>query len=208
MASADYATSDDRLARTAVNLLVIRHAIAERREAFSRTGEDDSQRPVTASGRKRMEQCVKGLRRLVPEIHSLATSPLTRAVQTADIVAAVYGTVVPVQLEHLAPGGERRAVLSWIQMQPDGSTVAVVGHEPDLGAMVSWLLSSAGRQFVQLKKGGACLLTWGPHVTAGDADLVWLLTSGQLRRIGKRKKNRKRKASNASQSGVDSDEQE
>jgi len=93
-------------------------------------------------------------------------------------------------------------------MQPDGSTIAVVGHEPDLGAMVSWLLSSAGGQFVQLEKGGACLLTWGPHVTAGDAHLVWLLTSGQLRRIGKRKKKAKRKASKASQSGVESDEQE
>ncbi|UCG85706.1 MAG: histidine phosphatase family protein [Gemmatimonadota bacterium] len=197
-----------------MNLLVVRHAAAERREAFAETGQDDSSRPLTAAGRKRMEQCLNGLKRLVPEIDSLATSPLTRAAQTAEMVAAEYGTVVPVHLEHLAPGGERRAVLSWIQMQRDESTIAVVGHEPDLGSMVSWLLASTGGRFVGLKKGGACLLTWKSHVTAGDADLVWLLTSGQLRRIGKKKKKKKkekeakRNATSSPQSGVVSDEQE
>jgi len=191
-----------------VNLLIIRHAIAERRDAFAETDQDDSLRPLTTSGRKRMERCARGLRRLVPEIHSLATSPLTRAVQTAEIVAAEYGTVVPVHLEHLAPDGERRAVLSWIQMQLDDSTVAVVGHEPDLGSMVSWLLSSTGGHFLGLKKGGACLLSWESNITAGDARLVWLLTSGQLRRIGKKKKKRKEDDSSPPEAGVNGNEQE
>ena len=101
------------------------------------------------------------------------------------MIASAYPNVLPVKIDALAPGGERRAVLSWIQMQKDDSTVAMVGHEPDLAGTVSWLLSSGGTQFMGFKKGGACLLTWPTHITAGDAHLVWLLTAGQLRRIGK-----------------------
>ncbi len=168
-----------------MDLLVIRHAIAEPRAAFAQTGQDDSLRPLTPRGRERMERGLIGIKALVPELDVLATSPHTRSVQTAEMIASAYPNVLPVKIDALAPGGERRAVLSWIQMQKDDSTVAMVGHEPDLAGTVSWLLSSGGTQFMGFRKGGACLLTWPTHITAGDAHLVWLLTAGQLRRIGK-----------------------
>ena len=68
-----------------MNILVIRHAIAADRErhAEQHDGEDDGLRPLTARGRKRMREGARGLRRLVPKIDLLATSPLTRAAQTA-----------------------------------------------------------------------------------------------------------------------------
>ena len=168
-----------------MNLLVIRHAIAESREAFAQTSQDDSLRPLTPKGRERMERGLMGINALVPELDVLATSPHVRAVQTAEMVASAYPGVSPVKVDALAPGGERRAVLSWIQMQKDDATVATVGHEPDLAGTVSWLLSSGETQFMGFKKGGACLLTWPTHITAGNAQLVWLLTAGQLRKIRK-----------------------
>jgi len=173
-----------------LNLLVIRHAIAERRTAFAETGQDDSLRPLTSNGRERMERGLRGIKALVPEIDVLATSPHVRAFQTAELVASAYPGLSTVKIDALAPGGERRAVLSWIQMQQDDLTVAVVGHEPDLARTVSWLLSSSGTQFMRFKKGGACLLTWPTHITAGDAQLVWLLTAGQLRKIRKARSRR------------------
>jgi len=173
-----------------MNLLVIRHAIAEPRETFAQTGQDDSFRPLAPKGRERMERGVVGIKTLVPELDVLATSPHTRAFQTAELVASAYPGLSPVKIDALAPGGERRAILSWIQMQKDDSTVAIVGHEPDLARTVSWLLSSGGTQFMGFKKGGACLLTWPMHITAGDAHLVWLLTAGQLRKIRKAKSRR------------------
>jgi phosphohistidine phosphatase len=189
-----------------VRLLVVRHALAGRRDSFAETGQDDSLRPLVDRGRKRMERSSRALTRLVPEIHTLATSPLLRAVQTAEIMAATYGTLQLEQLEQLAPGGERRAVLSWLQMQPDGATVAVVGHEPDLSSLVSWLLTRAEDPFVSLKKGGACLLAWKSHVVAGDAHLDWLLTSRQLQRLAKKKN--KRGSDQERQSGAGNDEPE
>ncbi|UCD23679.1 MAG: histidine phosphatase family protein [Gemmatimonadota bacterium] len=169
-----------------MKLLVVRHAIAEPRHEFELTGQDESLRPLTARGRERMERGVRGIHLLVPELHVIASSPLTRAFQTAETVASAYPGVLPVKVDALAPGGERRSVLSWIQMQKDDANVAIVGHEPDLALLVSWLLSSGEKQFVGFKKGGACLLTWPTHITAGDARLVWLMTAGQLRRIGKK----------------------
>ena len=71
-----------------MDLLIIRHAIAERREVFAQAGEADSARPLVAKGRKRMKQVVRGLKGLVPTIDVLATSPYLRAAQTAEIVAA------------------------------------------------------------------------------------------------------------------------
>ena len=73
-----------------MQVLVVRHAIAEQREEFARTGKDDSQRPLTHDGRRKMRRGAVGLRAVVPAIDVLATSPLLRAVQTAEILAAVY----------------------------------------------------------------------------------------------------------------------
>lgn len=172
-----------------MQLLVIRHAIAEPRESVAVVETDGASRPLTAKGRKRMSSTAAGLRRLVPTVDVLASSPLVRAVQTAEIVAEEYTGVTPMVLDDLAPSGERRSVLTWLQMQKDGSTLAAVGHEPELGRLVSWLLATPDSHFVHLKKGGACLLEWRSHVTAGDAQLAWLLQPAQLRKLGKRKKS-------------------
>jgi phosphohistidine phosphatase len=173
-----------------MQLLVIRHAVAEPREVFAETGKDDSERPLSAKGRKRLTAAMRGVRTLVPRIDVIAASPLSRSVQTAQIVAASYEDLTTVVLDDLAPQGERRGVLTWLQMQPDGSTAAVIGHEPYLGQMISWLLATPESDFVRLKKGGACLLEWPSHVTAGDATMKWLLPAAQLRKLGKKKNNR------------------
>jgi pimeloyl-ACP methyl ester carboxylesterase len=51
-----------------MQLLVIRHAIAEDRDAFAASGRDDSERPLTESGRDKMRRVARGLRELVPRI--------------------------------------------------------------------------------------------------------------------------------------------
>lgn len=172
-----------------MQLLVIRHAIAQPRDAFAESGRPDSERQLTEKGRKRMRAAVRGLRRLVPRLDVLATSPLQRSLQTADLIAAAYGDLAPVVLDDLAPDGERRAVLTWLQMQADDSIACVVGHEPYLGNMVGWMLAMPGSDFVRLKKGGACLLEWPSHVTAGEAQLVWLLPAAVLRKLGKKRES-------------------
>jgi phosphohistidine phosphatase len=167
-----------------VRVLVVRHAIAQERDEFARTGQDDSLRPLTEDGRKKMRRGAEGLRTTVPSIDVLATSPLVRAVQTAEIVHAVYGRPKPERIEELEPDGEFSAALRWLQTQDRGATVALVGHEPHLSGLTSWLLTARSSSFISLKKGAACLLEFEDALKGGAATLLWALTPAQLRQLG------------------------
>ena len=166
-----------------MKLLIIRHAIAEDREEFARTGKDDAQRPITDEGRKRMKQGARGLKNLVPEIDLLATSPLTRAAQTAAVLDSVYGGLREVEIDELAPEASPVEFLSWLRKQAVES-VAVVGHEPSISLILSWLLTGTEKRLFSFRKGGACLLEFPGEVGAGTASLLWALTPALLRELG------------------------
>src|SRR5690242_10606501 len=70
-----------------LRVLAVRHAIAVEREDFAKDGGTDALRPLTKTGRRKMRQAAEGLLTLVSKIDALAASPLTRAAQTADILA-------------------------------------------------------------------------------------------------------------------------
>jgi phosphohistidine phosphatase len=166
------------------SLLIIRHAVAESRDAFAELGQDDALRPLTAAGREKMKQTAIGIRALVPTIDVLAASPLVRAQQTADIVASRYEGLTRVTTESLEPERHPAALAAWLRRQPPG-TVAVVGHEPHLGLVITWLMSGLMESRVRMRKGGACLLEISGRPAAGTATLQWILTPAQLIRLGK-----------------------
>jgi phosphohistidine phosphatase len=167
-----------------MKLLLIRHAIAEEREDFARTGKDDNLRPLTDEGRKRMKQAARGLRTLVPDIDLLATSPLTRAAQTAAILDSVYGGLDEVEIDELSPETTPEEFLRWLRQQK-ADLVAAVGHEPSISQILSWFLTGTDRRIHAFRKGGACLLEFGDGQPAGGtATLLWALTPAQLRTLG------------------------
>ena len=169
--------------RKNMNLLVIRHGIAAEREEFAKSGKDDGLRPLTREGRRNMSRAAKGLRRIVPKIDVLAASPLTRAVQTADIVAEAFPKPDVVRLAALSPGAAPAALLDWLRARPDGATVALVGHEPHLGTFVCWMLTGLQESFFPMKKGGACMLEVSDPLRAGRARLLWAMKPSQLRKL-------------------------
>jgi phosphohistidine phosphatase len=167
-----------------VELLVIRHGIAEERDDFAATGKDDSFRPLTKDGRWKMERGARALRHALPSLNVIATSPYTRAVQTAKIVAAAYDDVDVEQLDALTPEGRPQAFLTWLRKREADDRVAAVGHEPHLGSLVYWLLTGeAAEGRIAMKKGGACLLELDARSRAGKATLLWSLTPSLLRRL-------------------------
>ena len=170
-----------------MKLLVIRHAIAEERDEFAFTGRPDSERPLTKEGRDRMRRAAAGLAEVVERIDVLATSPWTRAAQTADIVAAAYGGIDVAPVEELTAEHAPDDLLPWLREQGDESTVAIVGHEPHLGFLVGWLLTGRHESFVELKKGAACLLSFDDPPAPGNATLLWALAPAQLRALRKAK---------------------
>jgi phosphohistidine phosphatase len=163
-----------------VQLLVVRHAIAEDRETFATTGRDDALRPLTAVGARKMKKTARGLRQLVPAIDALITSPLTRASETAEIVRREYELAEPETSRALEPNAALVNLLVALERYEQG-VVAVVGHEPHLGRLVTYLVSGIERSGVDLKKGGACLVEFDGPPKAGTGCLRWSVPPGLLR---------------------------
>ena len=165
-----------------MRILLIRHARAEDRTQIPGRA-DDSARRLTARGRRDMRKAARGLCKIAPELDLLAASPLRRAQETAGILARAFGGIEPVELPLLAPGGSPLQMLVWLATLPTDTAVALVGHEPDLGRLASWLLSGKNDSFVELKKGAACLIEFDRHPKAGAGRLLWAMTPGQLRTL-------------------------
>ena len=166
-----------------MDLVLVRHAIAEEREVFARTGKPDELRPLTLRGKRRMNRAAAGLRSLLPAIDVLASSPLVRAAESAAIISEAYGGLEVVEVAELAPETDSQHLLGWLQSLSAVSTVVIVGHEPSFSGHVAWLAARADEPFVEFKKGGACLLTFYGEIYAGGATLRWLLTPAQLRAL-------------------------
>jgi phosphohistidine phosphatase len=169
-----------------VRLLVIRHAPAEDRDEFAKTGKDDSERPLTDDGKAQMRRAARGLHTLVPQIDVLAASPYVRTTETAEIVAAAYDDIPVEPLRALIPDGSRREVLRWLRAEPSDATVAIVGHESDLSVLIAWLLTGSAKPWLELKKGGACVVDYHgrPPARPGNGHLAWCLTRSQLEKVG------------------------
>lgn len=163
-----------------MRLLVVRHGIAEDRESFAKTGLEDDRRPLTGRGRERMERGARGIATMVRSVDVLAASPFLRTMQTAEVLSEVWEGPSPVAVSALEPGGDFDQLSAWLRALGPDQRVAVVGHEPYLSGFVSRLIGARG-SVLQMKKGGACLLTLAPSAGAGSGVLRWAMTPKQLR---------------------------
>lgn len=175
-----------------MNLLVIRHAIAEDKERFAATGRSDDQRPLTDEGRTKMRRAAEGLRVVARRVHALASSPLVRARETAEIVAPALRAPRIELVDALRPERRFEELAGWLRERgtpndeddEDERTIAIVGHEPHLSGLVTWFMAGKTDSRIELKKGAACLLEFGSAPAAGAATLKWALTPAQLRSLG------------------------
>lgn len=184
MAESENPSDEPNKAKRRLRVLVVRHGVAEEREVSAKTGRPDATRRLTKPGRKKMRKAARGLARLVPRLDVLGTSPLTRAIETGEILAKRFEGARAVRLPALAPGKSVGQVMDWLRDQAarkPGAVVALIGHEPHLGQLVSWMLTGLRESFVPLKKGGACLLDFQEEVKPARAKLLWVMRPGQLR---------------------------
>lgn len=167
-----------------MNLFLLRHAIAVDRGLPGY--EDDSQRPLTPKGAAKMRRIAKGLIRVDPKIDLILTSSYLRAVQTAQIVAAVYEMDKRLQTtDALTPMQSPAAVIREIvDMLPGPSNLLLVGHEPFLSSLTSVLLAGDESLAIIFRKGGVCKLSVQELKYGRCATLEWLATPKLLSRLG------------------------
>lgn len=168
-----------------MKLYIVRHAIAV--EAGTPGYEDDSLRPLTGKGKKRMQRIAQGLKEMGAEVDLILTSPYLRAVETAKILRKTFdlnkGEVV--ETEYLAPMGHGDQLINLINEKYAGvANLALVGHEPSLSSLVSVLVSGDPTLSFTLKKGGVCRLSVDTLQYGRCATLDWLLSPSQLAELG------------------------
>jgi phosphohistidine phosphatase len=162
-----------------MKLLIVRHAIAEERNAQRWPG--DTQRPLSVEGLTRARQAAQGLKRIAPRPVRALASPLMRTQQTAAILSQFAGWPAALRCELLEPGASVQALLKLLAGRGE-HCIGLVGHEPDLGRLLALCLrGSSGSAAIQLRKMGAALVSFHGRARAGEGTLEWLLSPKILR---------------------------
>jgi len=165
-----------------VDLYLVRHAIAF--DADPTQWPDDSLRPLTPEGEKRFRRAAMGLREIVPSVDVVLSSPWARAWRTAELLEKDSKWPAPVSCEALESGRAPAEVLQALQPYASSGCVALVGHEPSLHELASYLLT-ADTYHVQLefRKGAVAALQLDEAMRPGAARLLWLAQPKLLRAI-------------------------
>src|SRR2546430_11216340 len=136
-----------------MELLLIRHGIAEERDPSR--WPDDRGRPLTEEGAARFRKETGVIGALVPTVDRLFTSDLVRAVQTADLLHEAIGWPAPQTVGELEPGTPSDRLARILDDASGTEAVALVGHEPDLSELASYLLTGDPDALaIEMKKGG------------------------------------------------------
>jgi phosphohistidine phosphatase len=162
-----------------MDLYIIRHAWAG--HYGDPQWPDDARRPLTDEGKARFAQMIRKLagRGFAPEL--IATSPLTRCRQTAEIVAEfVPGGAEPVELEELMPGSDLEGLLRWTAKRAaQYAQIAWVGHAPDVGRLTAALIGQPDG-WIRFGKGSVAAVRFYEPPEAGQGELRWLVTAKLL----------------------------
>jgi phosphohistidine phosphatase len=162
-----------------MELLIIRHAIAFERDRGR--WPDDAARPLSPAGIRRSRKAASGLKELCKVPDRLLTSPLVRARETANILAEVAGWPRAEVAPELKPGQTVADVLTLLG-KDRSKRVALVGHQPDLSALLTaCLLKDNSALLIEMKKNAVACLSFSGRVRVGSAALRWLATPRMLR---------------------------
>jgi phosphohistidine phosphatase len=160
---------------------IVRHGTAVEVGEEGVTGDVD--RHLSGPGRVKTEEVARGLRALGGVPDRLVTSPLVRARQTAEILAAVLAPGINVDVvDQLCPGSRTLAIVAWLQKH-SGDSVMLVGHMPDLVVLGSCLLTGHSEVNMVFKKAAAMHISFDNEIEAGEGCLEWLLQPRILRAL-------------------------
>lgn len=173
-----------------MDCILVRHGIAVEPDDWEGMEEN---RPLTEKGKKRVRQAAEGLAVLDCKPTHLFTSPFLRAYDTARLLRAVICPALKVETrEELAVGARPELVVGLLRTLPLDAVVVCVGHEPQLGEVVSLLLCGKALPNFPFKKSGAAHVESEGVMNQGQGRMRWWLQPMQLRALGKRAHAEKR----------------
>lgn len=184
-----------------MKLILIRHGIAE--DIFE--AGSDEERKLTPEGHRKFKKVASGILKCEPKIDSVISSTLVRAIQTAEILIGkihsqtfkgseitLSGRIKAAEslshekLTELRPNSNPQEFCQWLRQRYKNNTeycLSVVGHEPHLSALLSFLLTGRNENFFEIKKGGAACLDLYFRAADIRSQLNWFMKPSQLRSL-------------------------
>jgi phosphohistidine phosphatase len=156
-----------------MEIYILRHGVAEEPQ----TGQPDSERPLTADGRKKLRHVLRMAASAGVAPSLILTSPYKRALQTAQLAAETlqYKSEL-LRTQSLEPGSSPKTVWDEIRVHKDESGILLAGHEPLFSRLTAYLLGSPNL-LVEFKKGAMVCVEVERFPAEPHGLLRWMLTS-------------------------------
>ena len=138
-----------------MKLIFVRHGLAEGH--FSKDQNADFDRILTDEGIMRLNKTFHVFQKSLTNIDVIFTSPLARAVQSAEIFWTFYPKADLEMMPDLDILDNPLHLVEYISFLPNDGTYAFVGHDPHLTKVIATLLAlHPEHDFMKIKKGGIC----------------------------------------------------
>jgi phosphohistidine phosphatase len=164
-----------------MRLFLVRHG-----DAASVGGDvkHDADRPLTPLGAEAAAGTGRLIGRATEKVGIILTSPLVRAVQTAQSISgALPGQPVIRETNNLAPGFRPSAFLTELAALGEASSVVAIGHQPDIGLLLSYLIADAAPLGCAIPPATVMAVELKLMGRDVDASLEWLVSPQLLRTL-------------------------
>ena len=164
-----------------MNIFILRHGIAV--ERGTKGFEKDSDRPLTPKGKRQLRKSAAAMRKMKLRFDLILSSPYERAKRTAEIVSVELKLKKRLKFSDLLKYESEPVELlgQLAELKPAPKNLLLVGHEPYLSRLISWLVTGNEDMAMDLKKGGLCKLEAEKLRVGKCAQLAWLLTPKQMK---------------------------
>jgi phosphohistidine phosphatase len=161
-----------------MNLYFLRHA-----DALPEDGEtvlNDGERPLSPEGREQVVRLAQAIRQQELSFDLVLTSPLKRTRETAELLLTTLERPPGEanDLDYLAPGGSTKKLMKYLRTL-EVQNVLLVGHNPDLGEHIAYLIGSKKTQ-VKMGKGALACVDCDTSPRKESGELTLLVAPGWL----------------------------
>jgi len=143
---------------------------------------DDAHRVLSGRGEQQARIAGNALVSMGITLYKIISSPLTRAQQTAKHISEVGNAPLFSVSPCLLPESNPRDILVELNALP-GSSVLLVGHEPQLRKMVSLPLGNSAQMNLRLTNGCLGCISIPQPLSEGKGTFLWFMTNEQMELI-------------------------
>ncbi len=154
-----------------MNIYLIRHSDAENTSPSAK----DADRKLTKSGIEKIRSAAEGWKQIIPAFDFIVSSPLARALQTAELIAEVYKlSKSKILVDRRLKSGSHIDDVVEIANTLDGEEIAFVGHQPEFSEHVSELISQS-YAYIDFKKAAIAKINFYNKAKKGKGLLEFLI---------------------------------